>query len=103
MIQGITKQEFIEILDDRIDKKLDEKLDEKLNAFAVVVNKSFQVIEDKIDKMVTKEELKAVESRLESRMDKGFNKLDVKIDNYKGNTDRRIDWLTDEVIKLKSV
>jgi hypothetical protein len=101
MIQGITKQELIEILDDRIDKKLDEKLDEKLNVFAVVVNKSFQVIEDKIDKMITKEELKVVESRLESRMDKGFNKLDIKIDNYKGNTDRRIDWLTDEVIKLK--
>lgn len=102
MIQGITKQEFIEILDERLEQKLeqklDEKLDEKINAFAIVVGKSFQVIEDKIDILATKEELQA----LESKMDKRFNKLDIKIDNYKGNTDRRIDWLTDELIKLKS-
>lgn len=121
MIQGITKQEFIEILDERLDQKLDQKLnqkldeqmikieekleqkleeglDEKINAFALIVGKSFQVIEDKIDTLATKEELWV----LESRMDKKFNKLDSKIDNYKGNTDRRIDWLTDEVIKLKS-
>lgn len=99
---AFSKKEFIDILDQRLDRKLDQKLDEKLdqkfNEFAVIVNKSFQRIEDK---MVTKEELDIRLSSLESKMDKRFNKLDAKIDNYKGNTDRRIDWLTDEVIKLK--
>lgn len=118
---NITKQEFIEILDDRIGKAVDEKiiplLDErfaqfeirmkawvvayveaKFEEFAVMIRNCFQRMEDRI---VNKDELRAVESRLDSKIDKGFNKVNTKIDIHQANTSRRLEWATTEIIKLK--
>lgn len=96
-----TRNDIKQVLDEikNLEVRIDQKIDDKIDAFAIIVGKSFQSIEDR---MATKEELAAVEARLESKMDKRFNKLDTKIDNYKGNTDRRIDWLTDAVTELKT-
>lgn len=105
----LTKEEFIEILDDRIAKGLDEKLDSrfaeferrikawveaKFDEFAGMVRDSFQRVEDR---MATKQELQF----LESKVDKGFNKLNTKIDIHQANTSRRLEWTTNEIIKLK--
>jgi len=90
MIQGITKQEFIETLDERLDiklgqklnQKLDEKfalfeisfmkkiekvIDDKFDAFAVLVRNSFQSIEDRV---VTKDDLKKFETRFELKVNR---------------------------------
>ncbi|MEK7104801.1 MAG: hypothetical protein AAB868_02055 [Patescibacteria group bacterium] len=64
--------------------KLEKMMDEKIEGLAVMVNKSFESVEKKLENMATKDELNLLRQDMDKKFDKVNNsieKISIKMDN----------------------